>query len=182
VWQDEEVYKLIELWGDDVIQSQLEGCKHNREVYEKISKAMKEAGYNKSSDQCRDKAKKLKSEYRKTKTKNKQTGNKRKICKYQEALDEVLAHRPATKPPLVIDTSNEDTIYDTGDDGNSSEDRPVDGTETSDTASIAATDASSEANVEVKEEKKRAPKKCGREDRLQKIMSGIVTQILDSQT
>ena len=52
--KDEEVYKLIELRGDDVIQSQLEGCKHNREVYEKISKSMKEAGYNKSSDQCRD--------------------------------------------------------------------------------------------------------------------------------
>ena len=63
VWKDEEVYKLIELWGEDVIQSQLEGCKHNKEVYEKISKSMKAAGYNKSRDQCRDKAKKLKSEY-----------------------------------------------------------------------------------------------------------------------
>ena len=52
IWKDEEMYKFIELWGDDVIQSPLEGCKHNREVLEKISKSMKEAGYNKSIDQC----------------------------------------------------------------------------------------------------------------------------------
>ena len=203
VWKDEEVYKLIELWGDDVIQSQLEGCKHNREVYEKISKSMKEAGFNKTSDQCRDKAKKLKADYRKTKDKNKQTGNKRKTCKYGEALAEVLAHRPATKPPLVIDTSCEG-IYDTDGEGTTGNgcngrpvDVPVDGTETSDdTASIAATDVSSvpadvssvpadessegKAKVEIKTAKK-VPKKRGREDRLQTIMGGIVTQIIDSQ-
>ena len=54
VWKDKEVCKFIELWGDNLIQSQLEGCKHNKEVYEKISKFIKAAGYNKSSDQCRD--------------------------------------------------------------------------------------------------------------------------------
>ena len=196
IWKDEEVYKLIELWGDDVIQSQLEGCKHNREVYEKISKSMKEAGYNKSSDQCRDKAKKLKADYRKTKDKNKETGNKRKTCKYQEALEEVLGHRPATKPPLVIDTSSAG-IYDTDGEGNAKNgcnDRPADfraddiGT-SDDTVSIATTDVSSAptdvssegiAKVEVKAVKK-VLKKRGREDRLQTIMSGIVTQILDSQ-
>ena len=110
-----------------MIQSQLEGCKHNREVYEKILKSMKEAGYNKSSDQCRDKAKKLKADYQKTKDKNKETGNKRKTCKYQEALEEVLGHRPATKPPLVIDTSSAG-IYDADGEGNANNgcnDRPA---------------------------------------------------------
>ena len=27
IWMDEEVFQLIELWGDDAIQVQLEGCK-----------------------------------------------------------------------------------------------------------------------------------------------------------
>ena len=59
---DEEVFKLIDVWGDDAIQTQLEGCKRNKDVYEKIARAM-EAGYERSADQCRDQAKKLKVEY-----------------------------------------------------------------------------------------------------------------------
>jgi len=37
-WTDEEVMKLIQVWGKDAIQAQLEGCKHNKEVYTKVSK------------------------------------------------------------------------------------------------------------------------------------------------
>ena len=31
-----ETAKLIEIWGEQVIQEQLEGCEHNCEVYDKI--------------------------------------------------------------------------------------------------------------------------------------------------
>ena len=51
-WTDEEVVKLIEIWGEDTIQAQMEGCKHNKEVYTKVSKEMKEAGYERSLEQC----------------------------------------------------------------------------------------------------------------------------------
>ena len=68
-WTDEEIMKLVEIWGEDAIQVQLEGCKHNKEVYTKISKEMKEAGHNRSLEQCRDKIRKLRSEYRKVKSK-----------------------------------------------------------------------------------------------------------------
>ena len=54
---DEEVFKLIELGGDEAIQAQLEGCKRNKDVYDKIARAMKEAGSERSADQYRDKAK-----------------------------------------------------------------------------------------------------------------------------
>ena len=47
--------KLIEVWGEDTIQAQLEGCKHNSEVYDKILKAMKDAGYYKSLERYREK-------------------------------------------------------------------------------------------------------------------------------
>ena len=47
VWMDEEVFNLSELWGDDAIQAQLEGCKQNKDVYEKIARAMKEVSYEK---------------------------------------------------------------------------------------------------------------------------------------
>ena len=184
-WKDEEVYKLIELWGEDTIQTQLEGCKHNREVYERIAKAMKEAGYNKNAEQCRDKAKKLKSEYRKVRDKNKITGNKRKTWKFMEVLDEVLGDRPATKPPIVIDTSSEN--QDENDSDKTNDDSIGDGSleDTTDTVSIAGTDTTStsegKSKNEVKEVKRISKKKRGREDRLQSIMGGIVNQILESQ-
>ena len=155
-WKDEEVYKLIKLWGEDTIQAQLEGCKHNREVYEKIAKAMKEAGYNKNTEQCREKAKKLKAEYRKVRDKNKQTGNKRKTWKFMEALDEVLGDRPATKPPIVIDTSSEN--QENGDSDKTNDDSITDASfeDTTDTVSIAGTDASStsKSKIEIKDVKR----------------------------
>ena len=61
---NKETLKLIEICGDGVMQAQLEGCKHNQEVYDKITKDLIEAGYQRSGQQCRDKIKKLKGEYR----------------------------------------------------------------------------------------------------------------------
>jgi len=74
-WTDNEAFKLIEIWGNETIQEQLEGCKRNREVNEKISKLMSEAGYDRTGIQCCEKIKKLKVDYRKVKDKNNQTGN-----------------------------------------------------------------------------------------------------------
>ena len=64
-WAGKELFKLIKIWGDDAVQARLEGRKYSREIYAKISKAMKEAGFDRSPEQCRDKAKKLKGEYHK---------------------------------------------------------------------------------------------------------------------
>ena len=50
-WNKEETLKLIEIWGDGVMQAQLEGCKHNQEVYDKIAKDLIEAGYQRSGKQ-----------------------------------------------------------------------------------------------------------------------------------
>ena len=37
-WKDCEVLCLLDIWGDDLVQSQLEGCKRNKQIYERISK------------------------------------------------------------------------------------------------------------------------------------------------
>ena len=54
-WTDNEMFKLIEIWGDKTIQEQLEGCKRNKDVYEKISKFMCKARYDRTGTQCREK-------------------------------------------------------------------------------------------------------------------------------
>ena len=74
-WKDCEVLRLIDIWGDDVVQSQLEGCKRNKQIYERISKELLVYGVQRSAEQCREKIKKLKSEYRKVKDGHKVTGN-----------------------------------------------------------------------------------------------------------
>jgi len=44
-WSDNETAKLIEIWGGQAIQEQLEGCKRNHDVYDKISREMQKASY-----------------------------------------------------------------------------------------------------------------------------------------
>ena len=107
-WSDPETFKLIEIWGEDAIQAQLEGCRKN-EVYEKISRELSDAGYQRTAEQCREKVKKLKSEYRKVKDGHNKTETGRSSWRFLDAIDAVIGNKPATKPPVVID-SLEDSV------------------------------------------------------------------------
>ena len=99
--------KLIDIWARAEVQAQLEGCHRNRDVYEKMAQELREEGCNRTYDQCREKLKKLKGDYRKIKDKQHKTGEGRKEWEYFEAIDSVLGHKPATNPPVVIDTSRD---------------------------------------------------------------------------
>ena len=103
-WTEPETLKLIELWSKDNVQSQFEGCKRNRAVFESVSRRMTDAGFERTANQCREKIMKLRVEYKKVKDNNNQTGNNRKTCKFYEKLDNVLGSKPATRPPIVIDS------------------------------------------------------------------------------
>ena len=65
MWSKEEILKLIEVWGDDTIQAQLQDCTRNQKIFEKVARELNEAGYDRTFQQCRDKIKKLKGEYKK---------------------------------------------------------------------------------------------------------------------
>ncbi|XP_011406402.1 PREDICTED: zinc finger protein with KRAB and SCAN domains 2-like [Amphimedon queenslandica] len=107
IWCDEESHKLLELWGEEGIQAQLEGCTRNKHIYEKVSKSMEESGYSKTAIQCREKIKKLKKDYKKVKDKNIPTGTGTTVWKFYDAVNDILGNKPATHPPVVIDTSVE---------------------------------------------------------------------------
>ena len=77
-WTREETLKLIELWGDSEIQAQLDGCKRNQGVFLKIAEELKEVGYDGTYQQCREKIKKLRMEYRKVKDGRGKMGEERK--------------------------------------------------------------------------------------------------------
>ena len=79
-------------------------------MYTKISLALAKKNINKDCCQCRVKIKKLKLDYRKAKDKNGKTGRGRTTWKYFEALDPILGNKPASKPPVVIDTSGPEKV------------------------------------------------------------------------
>lgn len=95
-WKDSEVPGLIDIWVDNIIQSQLEGCKRNKQIYKGISKELLVYGVQRSAEQCREKMKKLKSEYRKVKDGHRET--------VLEPLDRILVDTPSTKSPILVDT------------------------------------------------------------------------------
>ena len=93
--------------GEDNIQSQLEGCHQNKEVYQRIAQKMGEEGFGRTFVQCREKLKKLKKEYRKLKDTLNETGqgrNKEVEWPYFELMDRILGHKPTTMPESVIDS------------------------------------------------------------------------------
>lgn len=106
-WTDAEVFKLIELWKEEGIQEQLEGSKRNKHVYEKLATQLTKAGFKKTGEQCRCKVKKLRQDYKKIKDNNGLTGRGRGKWRFYDAIDEVLGNRPATRPPVVIDTTED---------------------------------------------------------------------------
>ena len=87
------------------MQSQLEECKNKKAVFESISWRMNDAGFYRTTSKCHEKIKKLRVEYKKVKDNNNQTGNNRKIWKFYERIDSVLGRsKPATRPPIGIDS------------------------------------------------------------------------------
>ena len=104
-WSESEALQLIDLWGEEGVQEQLEGAKRNKHIYKKILKAFVQ----KNGEQCRAKMKKLKLDYRKIKDKHNETGRGRVMWKFYHALDAILGHRPAPKLAQILDTAKEPT-------------------------------------------------------------------------
>jgi len=54
VWQDDEMEKLLELWGVESVQASLEGCIRNITIYDKIAVELTSCGYQRKGMQCRE--------------------------------------------------------------------------------------------------------------------------------
>lgn len=63
-WLQSEVSALLDIWADSEIQEQLAGRLHNMCIYEKISRKLKDLGFNRTGEQCREKIKKLRRDYK----------------------------------------------------------------------------------------------------------------------
>ena len=105
-WSDSETFKVIhvELWSEEGIQEELEGSKRNKHVYARLSSELEKPGKVNSGELCRGKVKKLRQEYKKIKDGHNQTGRGRTKWKFYDQINELLGNRPATRPPVVLET------------------------------------------------------------------------------
>ena len=60
VWQDDETLMLLELWGEESVQTTLEGCIRSKTIYGKITAELSSIGYTRTGVQRRERIKKLK--------------------------------------------------------------------------------------------------------------------------
>ena len=76
-----------------------------------MAESLKEKGFERSWEQCRQRVKKLRQDYKQVADYQKGTGNKRKQhdFKYFDQLNAFLAHRPAIRPPHIVSSSSSET-------------------------------------------------------------------------
>lgn len=93
-WSDPEVVELLQLWANDSVQMELESCLRNQHVFNRIAEVLRDKGIHRSGDQCREKIKKMKLEYRRIKDNNKTLRGGR-TWKFFDVMDRVLTSRPS---------------------------------------------------------------------------------------
>ncbi|KAL3043392.1 hypothetical protein OYC64_003288 [Pagothenia borchgrevinki] len=95
-WSVDEVTTFLHLIADDKIQRELDGTTRNLKVFQEVSALLSVRGYARTFQQCRDKLKKLKSEYRAVKDHNGRSGSDRRSWKWFDLMDEIYGRRPAS--------------------------------------------------------------------------------------
>ncbi|KAK2834385.1 hypothetical protein Q7C36_015086 [Tachysurus vachellii] len=93
-WSEPEVVELLQLWSDQAVQLELESCLRNQHVFNRIAVALHERGIYRTADQCREKIKKLKLDYRRMKE-NQQTPRGARARRFYDVIDRVLSSRTA---------------------------------------------------------------------------------------
>ena len=103
-----ETRKLIELWGEEHIQSQLKNFSiRNSTVHAKLSQKMKECGFSRTAKQIDTKLKHLKEVYSKYKDKvNRSGAGAGKPPNFFDEIDHILSTSPQTHPTFVIDSGS----------------------------------------------------------------------------
>ncbi|EMP27575.1 hypothetical protein UY3_15359 [Chelonia mydas] len=105
-WTKWEVLDLIAVWGDESMLSELRSKRRNAKIFEKISKGMKDRGYNRDPQQCCVKLKELRQAYQRTREANGRSWSEPQTCRFYDELHAILGGAPTTTPALCMDSIN----------------------------------------------------------------------------
>ncbi len=95
-WSVEEVQTFLSLIAEERIQQELDGATRNEKVFQEVAKLLAAHGYRRTYKQCRDKLKKLKSDYRSIKDHNSRSGSNRRSWKWFDQMDAIYGGRPTS--------------------------------------------------------------------------------------
>lgn len=100
LWSRVEVEFLLEIWADDTIQDELDKTHKNSKIYSKIRDVLNSRGFNRTTEQCRDKIKKMRCQYLKIRDALRRSGSsldeKDKIFWF-DAVDKILGQKPCSE-------------------------------------------------------------------------------------
>ncbi|XP_041662191.1 ATP-dependent (S)-NAD(P)H-hydrate dehydratase isoform X2 [Cheilinus undulatus] len=104
LWSDIETKTLLNIWGEQDIQTALDGNFRNSFVYRDVARRLGVMGFERTPEQCRVRIKSLKRQYLLAKEGNlRNNGQYHKICKFYEIMERILSNRPALDPQELID-------------------------------------------------------------------------------
>ncbi|KAG6926653.1 zinc finger and SCAN domain containing 32, partial [Chelydra serpentina] len=103
-WTEREVRDLITVWGDETVLAELRSKRRNVNTYAKVSKGMKDRGYNRDAQQCRMKIKELRQAYQRTRDANGRSGSEPQTCRFYDELHAILGGAASTNPPMFYDS------------------------------------------------------------------------------
>ncbi|XP_060098873.1 myb/SANT-like DNA-binding domain-containing protein 7 [Heteronotia binoei] len=89
-WRRHETLDLLAIWGERRIQIALRQSHRNIDLYEEIATEMRSRGHNRTAQECRNKTKALRLEYKKVVGLNAKSGQDRKTCPFYEEIDAIL--------------------------------------------------------------------------------------------
>ncbi|XP_065445588.1 uncharacterized protein LOC135982508 [Chrysemys picta bellii] len=113
-WTEREVRDLLAIWGDESVLAELRSSKRNGKVLEKVSKAMKDRGHNRDTQQCHVKIKELRQAYHKAREANGRSGAEPQTCRFYAELHAILGGAATTTPTVCFDSINGETHRDDG--------------------------------------------------------------------
>ncbi|XP_053902748.1 myb/SANT-like DNA-binding domain-containing protein 2 [Malaclemys terrapin pileata] len=113
-WTEREVRDLLAIWGDESVLAELHSSKRNGKVLEKVSKAMKDRGHNRDTQQCRVKIKELRQANHKAREANRRSGAEPQTCRFYAELHDILGGAATTTPTVCYDSVKGETHREEG--------------------------------------------------------------------
>ncbi|MBN3288720.1 NNRD dehydratase, partial [Polyodon spathula] len=104
LWSDVETRALLDIWGEQDVQTALDGNFRNSHVYRDVACRLGEMGFDRTPEQCRIRVKGLKRQYYQAKEGIQKNGHYRKICKFYDEMEGILSNRPHIDPQDMIDS------------------------------------------------------------------------------
>ncbi|XP_052438951.1 uncharacterized protein LOC127977833 isoform X1 [Carassius gibelio] len=105
-WSDAETVILLQLWGDEQVQQNLQRCPHNGHIYSEISEKLNGHGYLRSAEQCHTRIKRLKISYRQCMDSLSSPEAERVEFKFYDLMEDIFRRNASSKVSGDNETNN----------------------------------------------------------------------------